>query len=586
MKPALLCSARGDRTIARPLRRRAPWLAALAALAGLAVSAAVQASVSIVAVAQSPANNVPPGQAVTYSVTVSSDASGGATDYAVFTILVNNTDVTTQFTPSAPCTSDGLIYCNGNGVTASSTQTYQMTWNTPPPAAGTYQVTFKATCTTSDGTNNPPPCSGGSSTVSTVVSSQPAQTSGTQFQALPGLTANEHTVAVAIDRVCSADTSAQVQALCGTLTSLSPNQQTAALQQITPGQVASQGTNAVVSSYTQLANIRMRLMALRHGPGGFSVGNLSLGIQGQDVPAGRLLAALLKRPNGGGAGADSGTDRLGVFVNGRINFGDRGSTANETGFTFNTQGVTVGMDYRFTDRLVAGGAFGFASTGNEFGSNGGNMDARDLSFSTYGSYYMPLDTFVDWIVTYSVNHYDITHNIAFHGFSTQTNAGADGGQVAVAVNAGKDFHRGGLTFTPYARIEYISTSIDAYRESGGGGLAMVIDNQSLKYLTSVLASRLSKAFSTKWGILTPSVHLEWVHQYENNSRLISGHFVGDPAASFSIQSDSPDRNYFNAGFSLAVTLPRDISGFFTYETVLARNHVHNTLLQLGARVQF
>lgn len=738
------------------------------ALLSLLAAAAAQANITVGTISQSPQNPVTPGQAVSFSLPVSSDASGSNVDFVSYTVSLNGTDIGTQFTPASPCSHDGsTVYCNGNGITASTPQTYQVTWNNPAPQPGSYQLTFQVNCSSASGA----PCAGGTATVTTIVSappvanddsaatqtgkpvsidvlandsgpvgvtfgivsvtapnhgsavidngtsitytsaagfvgtdtfdytirnadgatasatvtvtvtsattvtavadaadtqegaavtvnvlsndqvpsgqsiavtavSQPAhgtavnngdgtitytpdngfsgtdsfdytvmdssqQTSTatvtvnvkslsrvgpqatTGLHNIPGLTPNQYSIAVAIDRYCADSTSAQVQSLCQNLDALSASDQVTALQQIAPQEVASQGTSAFITSYTQLANVRMRLLALRQGAAGLSVNNLSLGVQGEDVPLGRLLAALIKGANGGGASADGGgDDRLGVFLNGRVNFGNSGTTVNETGFNFDTLGVTAGADYRFSDRLVAGGALGFASTSNEFAAGTGNMSARDLSISTYGSYYLPKDMFVDWIATYVNNHYDINHNIVYSGFNASTSATTGGDQLALAVNAGRDFHHGGLLFTPYARVEYIATGIDAYREGNGSGLAVAIDHQSMSYLTSVLAGRLSKAMSVSWGVLSPSVHAEWVHQYDNGSRLIGGHFVGDPNAAFAVRTDGPDRDYFNIGFGLVATLPRGMSGFFNYETVVGRNHVRNTLMQLGARVQF
>lgn len=652
-----------------PARRSVTtWGITFLTLLGLFAATPALANLTVGAISQSPQNTVTPGQTIAYRVPVSSDEQS-TTDFVSMTILLNGTDVTSQFSPAPPCSHDGnSIYCNG--VSASAPQTYQVIWNNPAPKPGNYQLTFQVNCSLPGAT-----CSGDSASIKTVISAPPAavdistateggtavtiqvlpqgQTSSsvtsvskpghgtainngdgsitytpdsgfsgvdsftytltnaaqqtstatvrinvqsrvvaqgvpTTLLNLPGLTPNQLKTGRALVSLCTNSSDAQVQSACNTIASLSPSDQAAALQQITPDEVSSQGTNAAITSYTQLSNIRMRLMALRQGTAGIGASNLSMGVQGQEVPIGKLLAMLLKKgANGGGASADSGGDeRLGVFFNGRFNFGDQSTTANQTGFNFNTYGVTAGSDYRFTENLVAGIALGFASTNNDFGANSGNMDSRDLSVSTYGSYYLPKDFFLDWIGTYVNNHYDIKHNIVFTGFNSQTQAGVGGDQLALALNAGKDFHHGGLVFTPYARGEYIKTHIDAYQENGGSGLAMAFDHQVMRYLTGVLAGRVSDAISTSWGIVSPSAHAEWVHQFENNSRLIGGHFVGDPSSTFNVRTDSPDRNYFNVGFGVVLTLPRGISAFFNYETMLARNHVSNTLMQLGGRIEF
>jgi uncharacterized protein with beta-barrel porin domain len=99
---------------------------------------------------------------------------------------------------------------------------------------------------------------------------------------------------------------------------------------------------------------------------------------------------------------------------------------------------------------------------------------------------------------------------------------------------------------------------------------------------------MSQSISLPWGVLTPGLRAEWVHQFENNNRLINARFIDAPIGTgqFSILTDSPDRDYFNLGGSFALTLPEGRSAFFRYETRLGQERVYNHTLELGLRIPF
>ena len=104
--------------------------------------------------------------------------------------------------------------------------------------------------------------------------------------------------------------------------------------------------------------------------------------------------------------------RLGLFVNGTFSFGDKDTTSREAGFDFDTYGVTGGVDYRFTDNLVLGLAFGYTSTEDDYASARGNMDANAYTFSAFGTYYVG-KLYLDGIFSYSWNDFDSARNIVY-----------------------------------------------------------------------------------------------------------------------------------------------------------------------------
>jgi hypothetical protein len=188
----------------------------------------------------------------------------------------------------------------------------------------------------------------------------------------------------------------------------------------------SQGTSEINSARGQSANIGARLAALRGGAMGISIRGLSFNLNEKTLP-GTMLASLLpdnvgreatsadaptifpkfeastspntapgvvladllaqsKNDGMGSSGKSSVFDKLGVFANGNFSLGDRDRTDREAGFDFHTLGTTAGIDYRFTNNFILGGAFGYASTDADLDTAGGSLDTNQYSGSIYGTY--------------------------------------------------------------------------------------------------------------------------------------------------------------------------------------------------------
>src|SRR5262249_6939003 len=137
--------------------------------------------------------------------------------------------------------------------------------------------------------------------------------------------------------------------------STGPPEATAGVAQA--GQLAS---IAVTAMSVQTTNIGFRLSQLRGGPGGRpSADGLALTVDGQTFSLGALTSALGEDPT---TSRGRLLDKLGLFVNGQGSFGTQSKTSQESEYDFHTGGLTLGVDYRFTDQFVLGVAGGYLRT--------------------------------------------------------------------------------------------------------------------------------------------------------------------------------------------------------------------------------
>ncbi len=364
-------------------------------------------------------------------------------------------------------------------------------------------------------------------------------------------------------------------------------------QPLTPGDLAKGGLKdlnvigsvAISTATVQSTNIGLRLSALRGGATGMSMSGLSFKMDGQSLP---LDAAMPSLGDGGGASADPSRQGggLGLFLNGLGSFGDQRATSREPGFDFHTAGLTLGGDYRWTEHVILGAAVGYLNTKAELDASAGHMTTNGYSLSAYGTYFMAEKMYLDGIATYGWNNYDTTRNITVPGVNETARSNNDGNQFALTVGGGYNFNFGPLTAGPSLRVNYIRVHVDGFQERGAATSNLKVDSQRVESLATDLGGQVSYAISMPWGVLSPLARFEWEHEFKGSSRLITGSLVADPATTFSVPTNAPDRDYFNLGVGLTATLKRGASAFVYYETILGRDNVTNHSFTAGVRFAF
>lgn len=366
------------------------------------------------------------------------------------------------------------------------------------------------------------------------------------------------------------------------------------LDAIIPDEVAAQGTTAVDFGFKQFSIIHGRIVNLRNSQQQNTtlLGYSTVNINGESIPVGKALASL-GSALGGAAGDDQADgplrdSPLGFFLKGQFNVGEKDRTINEQGFQVDRKAVTFGVDYSFTDDLVLGAAFGYGGADTQYNRGNGKMENDAFEFSSYGSYFLPQSYYIDWIMSYALHKFDINRQIQFSSLDTAAKSQTDGDQYGISLGFGKDISVQDFVINPYLRLEYLKTEIDAYQETGGAGLAMAFDKQSIDSATSTIGGQISRAISMPWGILSPGARFEWVHQYMDDSRLIQARFsqASDGTGRFAVLTDNPDRDYFNLGGSLALNLQEGRAGFLRYEYRAGQATISDHTVELGARIPF
>jgi len=362
---------------------------------------------------------------------------------------------------------------------------------------------------------------------------------------------------------------------------------------LTPTQTLAQTTLAFTVANQQFRNVKNRLMLLRRGAArGIDVSGLNGNTSGQLLPS--SPSRLSSQSIGGGASGDQDSpfDKLGLFVNGNFGVGDKNGTQRELGMEYDSQGVTAGIDYRFTDHFVAGSTFGYNSVKSDFDASRGSLGLEGYSFSLYSTYYND-DFYLDSIFSGGWNEFDTRRHIQLPTVNQTAKGATQGNEYSFNITGGYDFHQQGLTYGPYGRVSYQNVQIDGYQENPGNasapgfGSLVTIGQQNAVSLQTALGGQLSYAISTSFGVLMPTARAEWVHEFHDGSRPLNWQFSSVPTqTSFINFSDGSSRNFTNLGAGFSATFTHGTSAFLFYEAMVGRANISEHSISLGVRAEF
>lgn len=370
-----------------------------------------------------------------------------------------------------------------------------------------------------------------------------------------------------------------------------------------PEEVAVQATSVRDAASQQLQNIRSRLNTLRatKGKRGIDVSGATLNIQGASVSA-----ALL----GGAAGDDENglleNSRWGGFANGNYNFGaiDRGNINQNTkgkgdrNFDFNSKGLTVGADYRFSgEKKIAGVAIGYKDFRSDFTSQEGGSNLKGHNVSVYGTYLLSDEAYLDATIGYGKDKIDSRRPVNNDGSKGSQKTFAMGKpeaqELTFSAGGGYEFHEGEWSLTPYGRMDFIKGTIDAYKESVTNKSAesgqFNFKPQNMEGLTSTMGVKATRIISTSSGVFAPYASAEWKHEFKEQG-IIKGSLV-DPSITLDRDFEESHRSelnkdYYNLGIGVSAQFRKGKSAFVGVESRQGDSVTTDTAVRAGFRWEF
>ncbi|MEM9530411.1 MAG: autotransporter domain-containing protein [Pseudomonadota bacterium] len=536
------------------------------------------------------------GEDFDYLITFGNEGPGGAQDYAI------TADIPPTVTPGAIVAPGGVscgvegprLVCRSEGVLPPDDERIIRFTVTAPEESGELtfpaQIQFTGLGVDQDGSDN-------NDTETTTVRLTPTQQELEQqlTEALGGL--NDPLVTNNLEPVADlcANPPPGVLELCRAIVDAlddGRNDEIAeAIRQIVGAPAVTQHTSLVEASSVQFNNMTARFNQNRQGQGSANGGTVNV-----DGLAFRYGNEILPLSLMQGAESDEPTvDPNGLvkpwafFVNGTISGGDKDPTQREVGFDFDTLGITMGVDYRFSSRFIGGAALGYTDFDSDI-QGGGSLETDGLMLHLFANYYPTNQFYIDGLLSIGSMDFEQRRPIAFTigdlVVDEQALGTTESDVISGALAFGYNYNRGTWNITPSGSISYLDADIDAFDEAGTT-LSLNYNEQNVESLIFSANLSVSKIISLSKGILTPTFDLAYYHESSNDDNDLSTRILGGPAsASFLVEADSPDQNYGSAGLGLVFVGANGRQAFLNYRNILGLSGFSRWTVNAGVRIEF
>jgi outer membrane autotransporter protein len=113
------------------------------------------------------------------------------------------------------------------------------------------------------------------------------------------------------------------------------------------------------------------------------------------------------------------------------------------------------------------------------------------------------------------------------------------------------------------------------------------ESRDITALTGILGARAAWAMSADWGVWSPTLMLEWNHEFRDMLDGITAHFTHDPTATtITVGGEPSDSNYLRFGIGMSIVMAHGRSGFFLYDHTFAQDGRSQENLAIGIRIEF
>jgi outer membrane autotransporter protein len=270
---------------------------------------------------------------------------------------------------------------------------------------------------------------------------------------------------------------------------------------------------------------------------------------------------------------------------------DRKEGPNEAGFDGDTDSFTVGVDWAPNPQWLLGLAFNHSEEDLDFdlseGSAGGNYDGLIGYASWMPNEHLSLNGYYGQLDGSNRLRRAIDYSL-LSGTSVQAIATASPDSRRLLSGLGLDWNlpKGAWQWQFGAGVDWMETRLDAYKESGGEGLALSVPTRKIVTQRGRLDATLGRVVSASWGVWQPQLRVGLRHEFENPSRLLTVSYVDDTGNTpIAFETEDPDSSWGEWALGSVFVFTRGHSGFLQYSQRFGHAFLQERVFALGWRVE-
>jgi T5SS/PEP-CTERM-associated repeat protein len=259
--------------------------------------------------------------------------------------------------------------------------------------------------------------------------------------------------------------------------------------------------------------------------------------------------------------------RWGIWAKGYGVFGDRESDSGITGHDYRITGLGFGLDYMFSDDLLAGVTLGYSDGDVDYDDLRDSTDVQSTHIGAYASYKQET-WYCDAIFSYSQNEYDSVRYVDF--LSERLTGSYDGHSFSGYLEVGMDWRETEISLLqPLVGLQIGHISIDSYRESGGDS-AVGVGKSDYDSIKSSLGIKYTHMFTTLGGRFDGSarLHARWLHEFADDNSSVDAYFTSNPDAVFTIEDAEVSRDSALLGGRLSIDIGEQARAAIQYDVSL------------------
>lgn len=292
--------------------------------------------------------------------------------------------------------------------------------------------------------------------------------------------------------------------------------------------------------------------------------------------------------NGENANAGSGGSGSGgpvtIWAGGAIRFGEHDGESGRVSQEFESEGITIGADYRFSPSFAAGVGIGLGRDTVDVGDEGSQSRGEAKTVALYASHQFGKGVFIDWLVGYQKLDFDLRRYVTLTG--ALVNSQRSGDQWFGTMTAGADIERGNWQLTPYARLDITRARLNGYSENSGSVFDLAFLDQDIDFTSIGAGARFKYRHKTTWGELLPQLRAEYQWNVERSA---------DARVTYTDRISSPFSNISLAGIGREeLTLGGKLEMLFVPDWAMALEYIGrfssgagtDNMIQIGIKHEF
>jgi uncharacterized protein YhjY with autotransporter beta-barrel domain len=269
---------------------------------------------------------------------------------------------------------------------------------------------------------------------------------------------------------------------------------------------------------------------------------------------------------------------------------DRKAGINEAGFDADTGSLVLGANWQPSSNWLVGVAANHTRENLDFRGSDGTAQTRYTGLLATASRSIGANWTLDayagrldgrYALDRAINYTVGSTTIATHAF-----ARPDASRSVQGLSATRLWSRGAWTPMLTIGVDTARTRIDAYRETGGAGLALSVPGRTIETQRGLAEFTVTRTVSRTWGVWQPSLRLGWRQEFGNDRRPVTATLIGDPLATpIRFDTDDPDRGWGEIALGSVFTFTGGRSAFVQYQQRFAHDFLQERILAVGLRIE-